>query len=149
MRHPRDKPSAENEVWCATMYVIGALRGRAFTDMGELRAAVAECVERHNAAPFEKREGSRPGSFMKEEANLLRPLPAVPYEVCEWVRGRKVQQNCQVSYRGNFYSAPFRAVGSTGRPEGHGHRARDLEGIREAPGARAHASMREEPLFHA
>ena len=30
VRHPRDKPSAENEVWCATMYVIGALRGRAF-----------------------------------------------------------------------------------------------------------------------
>ena len=113
VRHPRDKPSAENEVWCATMYVIGALRGRAFTDMGELRAAVAECVERHNAAPFEKREGSRLESFMKEEADLLRPLPAVPYEVCEWVRGRKVQQNCHVSYRGNFYSAPFRAVGST------------------------------------
>ena len=30
VRHPRDKPSAENEAWCATMYVIGALRGRAF-----------------------------------------------------------------------------------------------------------------------
>lgn len=111
-RHPRDRPSAENEAWCATMYVIGALRGRAFTDMGELRAAVAECVERHNAAPFEKREGSGPESFMKEEADLLRPLAAVPYKVCEWVRGRKVQQNCHVSYRGSFCSASFRAVGS-------------------------------------
>lgn len=28
-RHPRDKPSAESEVWCATTHVIGALRGRA------------------------------------------------------------------------------------------------------------------------
>lgn len=113
VRHLRDKPSAENKVWCATMYVIGALRRRAFADMGELRAAVAECVEMHNAAPFEKREGSRLKSFMKDEADLLRPLPAVPYEVCGWVRGRKVQQNCHVSYRGNFYSAPFRTVGST------------------------------------
>lgn len=31
----------------------------------------------------------------------------------EWVRGRKVQRNCHASYRGNFCSAPFRAVGST------------------------------------
>ncbi|MCI1997453.1 MAG: hypothetical protein LKJ49_02285 [Olsenella sp.] len=50
---------------------------------------------------------------MREEADLLRPLPAVPYEACEWVRGRKVQQNCHVSHGGNFCSAPFRAVGPT------------------------------------
>ena len=113
VRHPRDRPSAENEVWCATMYVIGALRGRAFADTGELGAAVAECVEGHNAAPSGRREGSRLESFVKEEADLLRPPPAVPYEACERVRGRRVQQSCHVSHGGSFYSAPFRAAGST------------------------------------
>ena len=44
VRRPRDKPSAENEVWAAATYVIAALRDEVFTDMAALRAAVARSV---------------------------------------------------------------------------------------------------------
>ena len=42
----------------------------------------------------------------------LHPLPAVPYEVADWVHGRKVQANCHVSYARNWYSAPYAYIGA-------------------------------------
>lgn len=111
VRRPRDKASAENEVWSAAAYVIAALRGEAFTDMAALRAAVAAKVSEHNAKSFSRRDGSRLQCFLEEGRPLLRPLPPVPYEICEWVYGRKVQANCHVSYRRNFYSVSHLLVG--------------------------------------
>ena len=108
---PRDKPSAENEVWQAALEIIAALRDTVFTDFNELKAAVAARLEEHNSRPFTKREGARRQAFEEQERPLLRPLPAVPYEVCEWVYGRKVQRNCHVAYRRNYYSVSHLAVG--------------------------------------
>lgn len=111
VRRPRDKPSAENEVWSAATYVIAALRGEVFTDMASLRRAVAAKVAEHNAEPFSKREGSRLSCFLEEERPLLRPLPPEPFEVCRWHYGRKVQANCHVAYGRNFYSVSHLLVG--------------------------------------
>lgn len=113
VKTPRDKPSVENEVWQAALEIIAALRDTVFTDFNELKRAVAEKPEEHNSRPFSKREGTRRQVFEERERPLLRPLPAVPYEVCEWVYGRKVQRNCHVSYRRNFYSVSHLAVGRT------------------------------------
>ena len=110
---PRDKPSAENEVWQAALEIIAALRDEVFTDFNQLKAAVAAKLEEHNARPFTKREGTRREVFEERERPLLRPLPAVPYEVCEWVYGRKVQRSCHVAYRRNYYSVSHLAVGGT------------------------------------
>ena len=110
---PRDKPSAENEVWQAALEIVAALRDTVFTDFNELKRAVAERLEEHNARPFAKREGTRRQVFEEQERPLLRPLPAVPYEVCEWIYGRKVQRNCHVAYRRNYYSVIHLAVGKT------------------------------------
>ena len=110
---PRDKPSAENEVWQAALEIVAALRDTVFTDFNELKRAVAERLEEHNARPFAKREGTRRQVFEEQERPLLRPLPAVPYEVCEWIYGRKVQRNCHVAYRRNYYSVSHLAVGKT------------------------------------
>jgi len=38
-------------------------------------------VEAYNAEPFQKRPGSRQGVFQAEEKPLLRPLPAVAFEI--------------------------------------------------------------------
>ncbi len=51
--------------------------------------------------------------FEEVERPLLRPLPAEPFEVCEWVYGRKVQANCHVAYARNYYSVSHLLVGST------------------------------------
>lgn len=113
VRSPRDKPSVENEVWQATTEIVAALRGTVFTDFQGLRTAVARELEAHNDRPFSKREGTRRQVFEEQERPLLRPLPEVPYEVCEWVYGRKVQRNCHVSYKRNFYSVSHLAVGKS------------------------------------
>lgn len=111
VRKPRDKPSAENEVWSAATYVIAALRNQVFTDINILRQAVADQLTQHNKKPFSKREGSRLQCFTEEEKPLLMPLPAIPYEICTWVYNRKVQLNCHVSYKRNYYSVNYLYVG--------------------------------------
>lgn len=78
VRRPRDKPSAENEVWAAATYVIAALRDEVFTDMAALRAAVARRVAEHNDAPFAKREGSRREVFEEVERRCLGPYRPSP-----------------------------------------------------------------------
>lgn len=113
VRRPRDKPSVESEVWQATAEIVAALRDEAFTDPSALRAAVRRELDAHNDRPFSKREGTRRQVFEEQERPLLRPLPAAPYEVCEWVYGRKVQRNCHVSYKRNSCSVSHLAVGKT------------------------------------
>lgn len=111
VRHPKDKPSAENTVWHATMALIGAMRDRVFASLPELRDAIREWLAVYNATPFQKREGSRLSVFEQMEKPLLTPLPAIRFDVTEWVYSRKVQANCHVAYRNNWYSAPYTYVG--------------------------------------
>ena len=75
---PRDKPSAENEVWQAALEIIAALRDEVFTDFNQLKAAVAAKLEEHNARPFTKREGTRREVFEEQERPLLRPSRRCP-----------------------------------------------------------------------
>lgn len=112
-RRPRDKPSAGNEVWQAAAEVMAAPRETAFTDFGALKEAVRKKVDEHNSRPLSKREGTRRQVFEEQERPLLRPLPAVPYEACEWACGRKVQRSCHVPYKRSFYSVTHLAVGRT------------------------------------
>lgn len=113
VRSPRDKPSAENEVWQATTEIIAALRDVVFTDLSQLRAAVRRGLDAHSDRPFSKREGTRCQVYEAQERPLLRQLPAAPYAVCAWVYGRKVQRSCHVSYRYSYYSASHLAVGGS------------------------------------
>ena len=110
---PKDKPSAENTVYNTALTIIGPLRNTTFTSIEDLRSALRKRLDAHNCALFQKRSGSRLSSFKSEEKPLLRPLPAVPYEICHWVYDRKVQLNSHVSYRKNFYSVSHLHVGDT------------------------------------
>ena len=65
---------------------------------------MAEKLAEHNAAPFQKREGSREVVFLAEELPAMQPLPADPYEISHWVYDRKVAPNSHVSYAKNHYS---------------------------------------------
>ena len=105
VRAPRDKSSAENEVWQATKGVVGAMRDESFASLDELNGQISVWLAEHDKALFQKRDGSRASVFEAQERPMMTPLPAVPYEVCTWEDGRKVQSNCHVSYRNNWYSA--------------------------------------------
>ena len=97
----------------AAAEVMAALRETVFTDFGALKEAVGKRVDEHNSRPFSKREGARRQVSGEQERPLLRPLPAVPYEVCERVCGRRVRRSCRASCRRNFYSVTHLAVGRT------------------------------------
>lgn len=112
VRKPKDKASVENTVAHVATWVIAALRDQRFATLAELRAAIEKQMTAYNAAPFQKRAGSRASVFAAEEQPLLRPLPAAGYEISRWVYGRRVGRNGHVAWARNFYSAPYPHVGA-------------------------------------
>ncbi len=113
VRKPKDKPSAENTVWHVTMALVGAMRDHEFGSLDELRAAIRAWLAEYNSRAFQKRDGSRSSVFESEEKPLLITLPLMPYEVADWVYGRRVQANSHVAYARNWYSVPYAYIGST------------------------------------
>ncbi|SJN44943.1 Mobile element protein [Microbacterium esteraromaticum] len=111
VKKPKDKASVEGTVGNVATWVIAALRDRRFASLPELRAAVFERVAAYNTEPFQKRAGSRLSVFEGEEKPLLRPLPAVAFEISRWLYGRKVQRNGHVVFERNFYSVPYANIG--------------------------------------
>ncbi|MGB3374638.1 MAG: IS21 family transposase [Microbacterium sp.] len=111
VRKPKDKASVENTVGNIATWVIASLRERSFASLPQLRAAIYERVAAYNAEPFQKRQGSRLGVFEAEEKPLLRPLPAVPFEISRWIYRRRVQRNGHVVFERNFYSVPYAHIG--------------------------------------
>lgn len=139
VRRPKDKPSAENTVWHATMALAGAMRDRAFASLDELRGAVRGWLDEYNSRPFQKRDGSRRSVFESDERPLLIPLPGTAYEVADWIYGRKVQSNCHVAYARNWYSVPYAYAGTVvdlrvGQPIQHERDRPAREGRMEAMG---------------
>ncbi|WOQ16961.1 IS21 family transposase [Raineyella sp. W15-4] len=113
VKKPKDKPSVENTVAHVATWVIASLRERAFTSLPELKAAIGEQMDAYNREPFQKRPGSRSSVFAAEEAPSLTPLPAVAYEISQWVYGRRVGRNGHVVWERNYYSVPFAHIGTT------------------------------------
>lgn len=111
VRKPKHKPSVEGTVGKIATAIIAKLRNRSFQSLQELKIAVEQRLKDFNAAPFQKREGSRVKIFNSVEKEHLRPLPVVPFEVSEWVHGHTVALDCHVAYMTNRYSVPFRYVG--------------------------------------
>ncbi len=112
VRKPKDKASVEGTVGNIATAVIATLRHESFATLADLRAAIHERVAVFNAEPFQKRAGSRTSVFTSEERPLLRPLPAVPFEIASWVYGRRVQKNGHVVFDKNFYSVPYAHIGT-------------------------------------
>ena len=111
VRKPKQKASVEGAVGKIATAVIARLRNIEFHSMDELRSAVCDTLYEFNHAPFQKRDGCRFDVFQKEEAQFLRPLPAIPYEIATWVYSRAVYLDCHVVYEKNHYSCPYQYVG--------------------------------------
>ena len=87
--------------------IIAKLRNRTFRNFPSLEEAVKKALAAYNAAPFEKRAGSRL-EVWKEEKAYLRALPTVPYEIASWEYHRKVYPNCHATLNKNYYySVPY------------------------------------------
>lgn len=77
--------------------------------MAELNAAIKEKLTAYNARKFEKKECSRLSLFLGEEMPLLAPLPATPFELCEWKQAT-VQFNYHIAVDKMYYSVPYQYI---------------------------------------
>lgn len=111
VRKPKQKPSVEGACGKVASAVVARLRNERFGTLDELNAAIREKLEEFNAAPFQKREGSRKLVFEEVESAFLEPLPSLPFEVCSWVYGRAVNLDFHVVFEKNRYSVPHALVG--------------------------------------
>lgn len=110
VRKPKQKAAVEGVVGDIATAVIATLRHEIFTSLSDLKLAVREKLDQYNAAPFQKREGSRLLIFQTVERVKLRPLPLIPYEIAHWVYGRKVKLDCHITFEKNNYSCPYQYV---------------------------------------
>jgi transposase len=109
-RRPRDKAKAEAAVLMAERWIIAVLRNRRFYSLAEANTSIAVCLEKLNARPFKKMEGSRRELFESLDRPALRPLPNDRYQFGEW---RKVGVNIDyhVEADKHYYSVPYQLAG--------------------------------------
>ena len=90
-------------------WIIAALRHHRFFSLGEVNGEIRRLLERLNARPFRKREGSRSSLFEAIDRPLLRPLPLERFDLSQWSRAR-VNIDYHVAVDSNFYSVPYNQV---------------------------------------
>jgi len=95
VRRPQDKAKVENAVQILERALFPELMAATFFDIESLNSALREGIDRVNAKPFQKRDGSR-HSRLLEEREALKPLPVTPYEFAQWKRA-KVQLDYHVA----------------------------------------------------
>lgn len=110
IRKPKQKAAVEGAVGKLATAVIATLRHQVFHSFPEMKMAVREKLDQYNTKPFQKREGSRQLVFDENEKDKLRPLPVVPFEIAEWVYGRKVKYDCHITFQKNYYSCPYQYI---------------------------------------
>lgn len=108
-RKPRDKAAAENGVLIVERQILAALRDQKFFSVGELNQAIRPLLEKLNAQPFQKLEGSRNSWFESQEKNTLLPLPVQPFELATWSTA-KVNIDYHVAVENHFYSVPYHLI---------------------------------------
>ena len=111
VRKPKQKASVEGTVGKIASAIIAKLRNTRFISLSHMEGEVFKALKEFNDTPFQKREGSRTEVFMNCEKEMLRKLPAIPYEICTWLYDYKVSLDVHVSFKTNKYSVPYQYVG--------------------------------------
>lgn len=111
VRKPKDKAAVEGAVKVVEMRILAGARDRVFDSLDGLNAWLGEAVIALNAAPFQKRAGSRASQLIAERAHLA-PLPATRFEIATYL-SRKVARDYHVDVQRQYYSVPYRHVGRT------------------------------------
>jgi transposase len=108
----RDKAKAEVGVLISKRWILAVLRHRTFYGLGELNAAISECLERLNSRLMKQPRKSRQKLFESLDRPSALTLPASPYEYAEWRKAR-VNINYHVQVDGHNYSVPYRLLHET------------------------------------
>ncbi len=112
VRRPRDKSSVESSVNLVERWVLAPLRHRQLFGLEEANKAILEQVEILNARPFSPpREGCRRSLFEAIERTALKPLPAEPFAIGQWLSAR-VNVDYHIVVEQHYYSVPYRLLHS-------------------------------------
>jgi transposase len=106
VKKPRDKAKVESGVQIAQRQILAALRDQKFFSVAELNQAIRTLLNKLNAQPFQKLDGSRDGWFESLEKDQLLPLPTVAFELATWTKA-KVNIDYHVAVDLHFYSVPY------------------------------------------
>ena len=106
VKKPKQKPSVEGSVGKIARKIIGMLRNETFYSLDGLNRGIKIALEKLNNKEFQKRNGSRKIIFETEEKPTLRPLPLIPYEICEWSYDHKVHPDSHIWFDKGQYSVP-------------------------------------------
>ncbi len=109
VRKPKDKSAVEGAVKIIEMRILASARDRVFASLAVLNDWLAEKLGALNAAPFQKRVGSRCSQLI-EERRHLSPLPATRFEMATYL-ARKVARDYHVDVQRQYYSVPYAHVG--------------------------------------
>jgi Mu transposase, C-terminal domain len=103
--HPRDKAIVEGLVKILLRYLRFRYRGRRFTSLAQINAALAVCVERINDRRHRRFGVSRRERFEALERAALKPLPLADFDTAEW-KDATLHPDCYVAVEAAYYSAP-------------------------------------------
>ena len=106
VRKPKQKPSVEGSVGKIARKIIGMLRHETFHSLEALNRGIMDALAKLNSKEFQKRNGSRKILFETEEKPMLRALPLLPFELCEWSYNHKVGPNSHIWFEKGQYSVP-------------------------------------------
>lgn len=111
VRTPKNKPLAENFAGNCETYILSRMRNIKCYSIEEYNHHMWAVLESFNNKPYQKKDGSRRSVYEEYERAALRPLPDHPYEYHIFKR-LMVQNNCFISYNKNYYSVPYRFIGT-------------------------------------
>lgn len=111
-KRPNDKALVENGVNIIEKSVLAAFRNETFFTLAELNEAIECKVDAINAAPFQKRPGTRLEIFVSEEKDNLRPIPLSRFELPEY-KTAKVAPDYHVQIESMRYSVPHTLIGKS------------------------------------
>jgi transposase len=102
---PQDKAKVEVAVQIVERWILAHLRHRRFFSLAEVNAAIAVLLEELNTRPFKKLPGCRREAFETLERPVLRPLPALAYEMALF-KSCRVGIDYHVDIDKHYYSVP-------------------------------------------
>jgi transposase len=107
--HSRDKAKVESGVLIAQRWVLARLRHETFFSLAAMNERIAELLEDLNNRRMRVYGASRRELFERLDRAALKPLPATPFEYCEWKKVRlNIDYHAEVDH--HYYSAPHPLV---------------------------------------
>ena len=106
VKKPKQKASVEGSVGKIARKIIGMLRNETFHSLEALNRGIKGTLDKLNSKEFQKRNGSRKIIFETEEKPMLRALPLIHFEICEWSYNHKVGANSHIWFDKGQYSVP-------------------------------------------